>query len=123
MGFPLGQAQLLTTEGRKAGAHLCKVAKRSPGFSAELNCDRSLLTSQGTPSDSSVMSDSSDRCKYPLCCKFHESNTPGPSGCVLLLDTSTAGETQCTAQASVGRNHKAGGRGGGGQDHQNNHKY
>lgn len=90
------------------------MAKRSPGFSAELDCDRSLLTSQGMPSDSSVMSDSSDRCKYSLCRKFHESNTPGPSGCVLLLDTSTAGEAQRTAQASVGRTHKAGDRGAGG---------
>ena len=99
------------------------MAKRSPGFSVELDCDRSLLTSQGTPSDSSVMSDSSDRCKYPLCCKFHESNTPGPSGCVLLLDTSTAGEAQRTAQASVGRTHKPGDRGAGGWQDQNNHKY
>ena len=57
-------------EGGKVRAHLCKAAGRRPGFSAELDFDRSLLTSQGTLSDPSVMSDSSDRCKYPCVVNF-----------------------------------------------------
>lgn len=62
----LALSSLPSGEDGKHPLHSARQQGREPGFSAELDCDRFLLSSQGGLSDPPVVSDSCDRCKYPV---------------------------------------------------------
>lgn len=114
-------------EDRKERAHLCKVAGRRPGFSAELDCDRSMNASQGTLSDPSIMSDSCDRCKDPCVVHFMKAIHLGHLALHCSLLRAAPGSLHCWGHTMHSPGLDRNGTRAGGQaeslDQQNNHSH